>query len=290
MKILRVVLLVSLTLAVSVAKSDQGESLRGKVDDGTSALNADVVDLLNRNLKKEDDDGKETGGGGDKGPKKDQQKVKICHGTASPTNPYVIIEVADDAASDNPGSLGGHINNPKHNDPSKNKNSDVLMGADTPDFPGCKTNDRCQVCCPDQKCYGDGDKPEPKPTEPQPTEPEPTEPEPTEPKPTEPGPTKPSDPSPTKPSVSGDPHFAMFGTSHRKYDFHGACDLVFLDNPDYNNGQGMKIHIRTKIVKWWSYVEQVVVQIGNDTLEVMGGVEQKSSSSRFSLRMARRLF
>lgn len=51
--------------------------------------------------------------------------------------------------------------------------------------------------------------------------------------------------------------------------------MVFLDNPDYNNGQGMKIHIRTKIVRWWSYVQTAVVQIGDDTLEVMGGVEKK---------------
>lgn len=50
--------------------------------------------------------------------------------------------------------------------------------------------------------------------------------------------------------------------------FHGACDLVFLDNPDFNHSQGMRIHIRTKIVHWWSYVESAVVQIGEDTLEV----------------------
>ena len=56
---------------------------------------------------------------------------------------------------------------------------------------------------------------------------------------------------------------------------HGGCDLVFLDNPSYNNGQGMKIYIRTKIRRWWSFVESVVVQIGKDTLEVMGGVENK---------------
>ena len=34
--------------------------------------------------------------------------------------------------------------------------------------------------------------------------------------------------------------------------------------------------MRTKIVRWWSYVQTVVVQIGNDTLEVMGGTVQES--------------
>lgn len=63
--------------------------------------------------------------------------------------------------------------------------------------------------------------------------------------------------------------------SGRKYDFHGGCDLVLLQAPDFNNGQGLYIHIRTKIQRWWSYVESAVVQIGDDTLEVMGGMENK---------------
>lgn len=47
--------------------------------------------------------------------------------------------------------------------------------------------------------------------------------------------------------------------------------MVFLDNPEYNHGQGMRIHIRTKKIRWWSYVESVAVQIGDDVLEVHGG-------------------
>lgn len=63
--------------------------------------------------------------------------------------------------------------------------------------------------------------------------------------------------------------------SGRKFDFHGGCDLVLVQNPDFNDGQGLYIHIRTKIQRWWSYVDSAVVQIGDDTLEVMGGVENK---------------
>ena len=54
--------------------------------------------------------------------------------------------------------------------------------------------------------------------------------------------------------------------------FTGECDLVFLSNPAYNNGQGMRIHLRTKQVRWWSYVESAAIQIGNETLEVRGGL------------------
>jgi hypothetical protein len=33
----------------------------------------------------------------------------------------------------------------------------------------------------------------------------------------------------------------------------------------------MHIHIRTKISTWWSSIETAAIQIGDDTLEVMGG-------------------
>jgi len=56
-----------------------------------------------------------------------------------------------------------------------------------------------------------------------------------------------------------------------KFDFHGGCDLVLLDNPSFHNGLGMTIHIRTKIVTWWSYIQTAVVRIGNETMEVTGG-------------------
>jgi len=70
---------------------------------------------------------------------------------------------------------------------------------------------------------------------------------------------------------SGDPHFTMW--TGEKYDFHGACDLVLLQNPDFNNGLGMDIHIRTKFTKQWSYITSAVLRIGNDTFEVMAGVK-----------------
>ena len=52
------------------------------------------------------------------------------------------------------------------------------------------------------------------------------------------------------------------------YDFHGGCDLVLLDNPEFMNGLGMTVHIRTKIETWWSYVESAVLKIGEETMEI----------------------
>ena len=71
------------------------------------------------------------------------------------------------------------------------------------------------------------------------------------------------------PGTKGDPHFKTHGGE--MYDFHGGCDLVLLDNPDFMGGLGMLIHIRTKIETWWSYVESSVVRIGDETLEINGG-------------------
>jgi hypothetical protein len=67
----------------------------------------------------------------------------------------------------------------------------------------------------------------------------------------------------------GDPHFKTW--THDKYDFHGACDMVMLSHPEFDNNKGMDVHIRSKIRFCWSYVESAILKIGNDTLEIMGG-------------------
>jgi len=65
-----------------------------------------------------------------------------------------------------------------------------------------------------------------------------------------------------------DPHFSMW--TGEKFDFHGACDLVLLENPTFSNDLGISIHIRTTFTRLWSYISSAVIQIGNETFEVMG--------------------
>lgn len=72
--------------------------------------------------------------------------------------------------------------------------------------------------------------------------------------------------------VSGDPHFKMW--TGKNYEFHGACDLVLLQNRGFQNGLGMDVHVRTKFTLQWSYVSTAVLRIGNETLEVMGGCDK----------------
>jgi hypothetical protein len=66
-------------------------------------------------------------------------------------------------------------------------------------------------------------------------------------------------------SSSGDPHFKTW--TGEKYDYHGECDLVLIDHPAFAAGMGLKIHIRTTRVQYFSYIEQIVVQIGGKVLE-----------------------
>jgi len=59
-----------------------------------------------------------------------------------------------------------------------------------------------------------------------------------------------------------------------KYDFHGVCDLVLLQNPEFHDDLGMDIHVRTKPLKEFSYVSSAVLRIGDDTLEVTGDIHE----------------
>jgi len=67
----------------------------------------------------------------------------------------------------------------------------------------------------------------------------------------------------------GDPHLRTW--RGEKYDFHGACDLVLLENRGFNGGLDMNVHVRTKQLKQWSFISHAVLQIGANTLEVSAG-------------------
>jgi len=72
--------------------------------------------------------------------------------------------------------------------------------------------------------------------------------------------------------ATGDPHFVTW--SGRKYDFHGICDLVLVQNPDFQKGLGLNIYVRTKQLKQYSYISSAVLQVGDESLEVMGDIHK----------------
>jgi len=66
----------------------------------------------------------------------------------------------------------------------------------------------------------------------------------------------------------GDPHFKTW--SGKRFDYHGACDLVLVDHPSFDNGKGLRIHIRTTRRRYYSFIESSVLQIGDDILQYSG--------------------
>jgi hypothetical protein len=72
----------------------------------------------------------------------------------------------------------------------------------------------------------------------------------------------------------GDPHIQLWNRT--RFDYHGECDLVLLDNKDFADGLGMNIHLRTTqepyadIPAFYSFIESAAIRIGDDILEFEG--------------------
>jgi hypothetical protein len=73
----------------------------------------------------------------------------------------------------------------------------------------------------------------------------------------------------------GDPHFKTWKNEH--FEFHGQCDIVFtrVNNFAKRAGIDLDIHIRTKMVRYWSYIKSAAIRIGDDILEVEGSVAKE---------------
>jgi len=78
-----------------------------------------------------------------------------------------------------------------------------------------------------------------------------------------------SDSSPTV--INGDPHFKTWMGEH--FEYHGQCDLVMMKDPSFADGLGLQIQIRTKLVRYWSYIRSVAILIGDDILEIEGSAD-----------------
>jgi len=68
--------------------------------------------------------------------------------------------------------------------------------------------------------------------------------------------------------AKGDPHFKTWWGEH--FEYHGQCDLVLLKDPSFADGLGIQVQIRTKLVRYWSYIRSVAILIGDEILEIEG--------------------
>ena len=65
------------------------------------------------------------------------------------------------------------------------------------------------------------------------------------------------------------------------FEYHGQCDMVLFQDEKFLNDLGLQVHIRTKLVRYWSYVKAVAIRIGDDILEVEGTAEETHIGNQY---------
>jgi len=73
----------------------------------------------------------------------------------------------------------------------------------------------------------------------------------------------------------GDPHFKTWKNEH--FEYHSQCDLVLAHHPTFADGIGLEVQIRTKLVRFWSYIRSAAIRIGDDILEVQGTADEANT-------------
>eukprot|EP00980_Cylindrotheca_fusiformis_P027752 scaffold22558_cov116-Cylindrotheca_fusiformis.AAC.1 len=74
--------------------------------------------------------------------------------------------------------------------------------------------------------------------------------------------------APSPSGSNGDPHFRTWNGGH--FEYHGQCDMILVKNEDFADGIGLEVQIRTKLVRFWSFIQNAALRIGEDTLEMQG--------------------
>eukprot|EP00980_Cylindrotheca_fusiformis_P010174 scaffold2263_cov139-Cylindrotheca_fusiformis.AAC.1 len=78
----------------------------------------------------------------------------------------------------------------------------------------------------------------------------------------------PTEITPVKSGSQGDPHFKTWKNEH--FEYHGQCDLLLTKDPNFADGLGLDVQIRTKLVRFWSYIKTAAIRIGHDVFEIEG--------------------
>jgi len=81
--------------------------------------------------------------------------------------------------------------------------------------------------------------------------------------------------------TNGDPHFKTW--KHEHFEFHGQCDMILAKDPKFANGVGLDVQIRTKMVRFWSYIHTAAIRIGDDILEIQGLIGDEDRDTHYWL-------
>ena len=85
-------------------------------------------------------------------------------------------------------------------------------------------------------------------------------------------------------------HFSYFWNAVRTwknehFEYHGQCDLMLAKDPDFADGLGIEIEIRTKLVRFWSYIKSAAIRIGDDILEVQGSDDPEVGVAKYWMNL-----
>jgi hypothetical protein len=60
-------------------------------------------------------------------------------------------------------------------------------------------------------------------------------------------------------------------------EYYGQCDTVLAKDQEFANGLGLEVQIRTKLVRYWSFIESTAIRIGDDILEIRGSGDAENT-------------
>jgi len=85
--------------------------------------------------------------------------------------------------------------------------------------------------------------------------------------------------------MGSDPHVTPWGNNMgRSFDIpasKGGEDYILLSNPDYADGLGLEIQIRTQVNDHWSFVRAVGIRIGDETFEIEASASDYTAAPRY---------
>ena len=84
-----------------------------------------------------------------------------------------------------------------------------------------------------------------------------------------------------RPNLTRDSFLTVTTWQGEHFEFHGQCDLTLARDADFANGIGLNVQIRTKLVRYWSYIKSAAILIGGDILEVQGSGDMEREVSRY---------
>jgi len=69
------------------------------------------------------------------------------------------------------------------------------------------------------------------------------------------------------------------------FEFHGQCDMILAKDYGFAGGLGLEVQIRTKLVRFWSYIKQAAIRIGNDILEIQGSADPEGKDFKYWINL-----